>query len=284
MILGHMTKSDLSEQNAAANTVTVSEFAVAEDCLISKLTCYIDGGGPTNGNQVFRGVIYDDAGNLMGQSSHATVINLSSPAWVDMVFDRPVSLSTGDYAFGVHAGGPANAARLYTASSGTNLATVSDTYSDGAATTGFSPSYGAGELGLFATFAYPWTPPDEDDLYLANLGYYSAQAALGTAEADSRTKRRVSAAWHGTLLDPQPQGASLAIVQLNGPLSDLVGERVRVTAGTRSTVVFVHRETDLDLDDDTQISLSRRAWQALDRLAEDSLQVTVEVIPASVED
>lgn len=283
MILGHTTSADLTAQDATADRVTVSEFAVPNDCLISKLSCYMDGSGAANGEQVFRAVIYDDTGNLVGESPEVVIPDLNDPQWFDFVFARPVALTEGDYAFGVHAGDPSTAARLYTASGGTNLSTETDTYSDGAAATGFAPIYGSGELGVFATFAYAWTPPVEDDFYLANLGYPSAQAALGDAEADKRTKRRVTAAWHGTYLDPQSQGASLAVAQLNGTLTDLVGERVRVTSGTRSTVVFVHRETDLDLDDDTQISLSRRAWLALARPAEDTLQVTVEVIPA-VED
>lgn len=158
--------------------------------------------------------------------------------------------------------------------------TYADTYADGPEIT-LVPDPGNGEIGIFGTFAYPWSPPDETDLYLANLGYGSAQAAL-KGEGDRRTRRRVRAAWHGTSLDSQPQGASLAVVQRDGTLADLVGERLVISVGNRSTIVYVHRETDLDLDDDTQISLSRRAWQALSPLATDDLLVTTEVIGASV--
>lgn len=282
MLTGHTSSDDLEAFDAAADRVLVSEFNVPADCLISKLSCYMDGAGSVNAVQSFKAVIYDSAGALVGEGAEVVLPDLNDPVWLDLPFARPVPLSAGDYSFGIHCGSPSNAARAYKATTGTNLATITDTYADGAPAT-ISPSFSAGELGIYATFAYKWTPPDEDDLYLANLGYHTAQAVLGAAESDRRTKRRVVAGWHGTLIDPEPQGASLGIVQLDGLLTDWVGERVRVTNGTKSTVVFIHRETDLDLDDDTQISLSRRAWMALALPAQDTLQVTVETIPA-VED
>ena len=278
MVAGYTSSAGLTAANATADRLVLSEFTVDEDCLISKLSAYIDGGGPVNGDQELRAVIYSSDDDLVAQSPIVVINDLQGVQWVDFIFDAPVSVTAGNYALGLHTGGPSTAARYYTSGSGTNLSTTTDAFSGGAGST-VSPSYSSGELAIYATFAYAWTPPFEDDLYLANLGYPSAQQALGTAEADPRTKQRVYASWHGTFVDPQPQGASLALVQQGGKLSSLLGERVRVSNDNRSTVVFIHRELDLDLDDDTQISLSRRAWQALGRLSEDSLLVTVEVIP-----
>ena len=281
MILGHTSSVGLTAENALADRVVVSEFEVPQDILVSKLSAYVDTEGSSNGDQHLRGVIYSDTGTLLGESAETMVRDLSEPGWVDLVFDSPVRLSADDYAFGIHTGPISNAARWHKTTAGSNLSITTDTYSGGAGS--LTPSYSAGELAVYATYAYPWQPPAETDLYLANLGFPSAQTALNTAEADPRTKQRVYASWHGTFLDPQPQGASLAIVQADGVLSDLVGSRVRVSSNTNSTVVYIHREVDLDLDDDTQISLSRRAWLALAPLSEDTLLTTVEVIPGTTE-
>lgn len=282
MILGHTTSGDITPAAAPADSLIVSEFTVPKACLISKLTAYLDGAGTTNGDQAFRAVIYDSSGNLVAESPEVVIEDLDDPAWVDFIFDSPVAVTADDYVFGLHTGATNEAAQYYGSGDGTNADLISDAYSDGAPSS-ISPSWGSGELAIFATYAYAWEPPFETDLYLANLAYPSAQAALNTAEADPRTKRRVYASWHGTFLDPQSQGASLAVTQVGGALSDLVGERVRVSSDSRSTVVYIHRETDLDLDDDTQISLSRRAWQALAPLSDDTLLVTVEVISAAEE-
>lgn len=282
MIIGHTTSTDISPTAAPSDSVIVSEFSFPT-CLVSKLTAYLDGNGTTtSGSQAFRAVIYDADNNLLAESDEVIIPVLTEAAWVDFTFDSPVSLTEGDHSIGIHAGPSSEVAQYYGSGDGTNAALISDAYSNGAPST-ISPSWDAGEVAIFATYAYAWTPPDETDLYLANLGYPTAQATLGNVDADVRTKRRVYGAWHGTFLDPQPQGASVAIVQTGGDLSDLVGERVKVTSGGRSTVVYIHRETDLDLDDDTQISLSRRAWQAISPLADDTLLVTVEVIPAEDE-
>lgn len=283
MIVGHTSIEGTAGFPATADSIFASRFAF-QDCLVSKVTAYLDGnGGAGTGQQTLRAVIYDADGNLVATSQEVAVANLAEPAWVDFTFSDPVELVEATYALGLHCGPISEVAQIYGVGDGTNAALVSDSYSNGAGATGFAPTWDAGELAIFATFAYAWSAPDETDLYFANLGYWSAQATLGSVDADPRTKKRVYATWHGTFLDPEPQGASLAVVQSGGDLTDLVGERLRITSAGRSTVVYVHRETDLDLDDDTQISLSRRAWQALARLGDDTLLVTTEVIPAEEE-
>lgn len=280
MTFGHTTGSDLGAPavGVTSDRVVSSAFTATADSLVSKLSVAVDGLGG-GGNQALRGVIYSSGGDLLGVSAEITIENLTEPGWVDLIFDSPVEVSGSEiYDLGVHCGEASGAVRLYETLEGTNLSTVTDAYDGGPATTGFTPSYSTGELGIFATFAYRWQPPNETDLYLASLGFQSAQFAL-SGVGDPRTKQRSYATWHGTFLDPEPQGASLAIVQSGSPLAELVGERVKVTsASRRSVTVYVHRETDLDLDDDTQISLSRRAWQALAPASDDILLVTTEVV------
>jgi hypothetical protein len=281
MIFGHSTADpdDILEQ--ADGTWVASSFtAPNRDVLVSKLSIVVNGQGSGNAEQTLVGTIHDDAGNLLGYTETITIQNLAAPAWVDLKFATPIAVeASADALLGVIAGPTSDGAQLYQNTGPTNLYTASlstpGTVSPGSAATG--------ELIAYATYAYPWTPPSEDDLYLATLAYPTAQRTLGDPP-DARTRRRVYATWHGTFIDPLPQGASVAIVQRGGELSDLVGERVRITAGrNRSTTVYIHRETDLDLDDDTQISLSRRAWQALSPLAADTLLVTTEVVPGDVE-
>lgn len=282
LLIGHTSSADAtSTTDAVADRIYTSQFSTtSETVLVSKLSVRVDGGGPVNGSQAFRAVIYSDSGELLGEGTEVIVDSLATVEWVDFPFPAPVRIdaSIGTVHIGLHASATSTGCRLYRTDSGTSLSTLTDTYEGGAETTGFAASNSTGELAVFATFAYPWTPADEEDEYLANLAFPSAQVALGTT-GDPRTKRRAYATWHGTFLDPQPQGASVAIVQSNGPLSDLVGERLLVSGPPRRSVtVYVHRETDLDLDDDTQISLSRRAWQALAPLGDDTLLVTVEVV------
>jgi hypothetical protein len=277
LVVGHTTSSDLTAANATADRVYSSLFTVASPCLLAKLSAYVDGDGTANLAQTVKAVVYDENEALVGSSPETTITPGQDVAWLDFVFDTPLELTEQDYHFGLHFGTNSTGARLYKSSTGTNFSTTTDTYSDGPATT-LSVSAASGELGIFGTYFAAWTQPDEDDEYLANLAFPTAQTVFGTTAPDPRTKKTVLASWHGTFLDPQPQGASVVVVQTGGDLTDYVGERVRIISGGKSVVAYVHRETDLDLDDSTQISLSRRLWQELAPLATDSLLVSVEVL------
>lgn len=281
LIVGHTISTDLTAADVNTDFLVMSPFTT-EVCLLSKLTIAMTGTGSNNGDMNFRGVVYRD-GALVDYTPTVTIDDFMEPAWIDFVFDTPVPLEAAEYWFGLQSGGADLSAQLTVADPALGKSYSADAapFADGPPLTLTPTETPDIELGIFGSFAYEWTPPVETDLYLANLGYGSAQVAL-KGEGDRRTRRRVKAAWHGTSLDSQPQGASLAVVQRDGALSDLVGERLVLTSGSRSTIVYIHRETDLDLDDDTEISLSRRAWQALSPLATDELMVTAEVVgPAS---
>lgn len=276
MLVGNYSGgSGATATNASANTRYGSTFTLDEDRVLSKVTARLDGQGSASGGQSVRALVYRD-GSLLAQSDEVVVADGAAVAYVDFDLD-PVSLPADDYHLALHFGPTGSSCRFYDLGTGTNLSTTSDTYSDGPASS-ISPTLATGGLVAFLTTSEVWQAPTLEDADYARYGFGTAQAVLA-GPADPRTRRIAVAGWHGTYLDPEPQGASLAVVQSGGDLSDLVGERLLVRAEDgRSVVVYVHRETDLDLDDGTQISLTRRAWQAIATLATDSLLVTVETI------
>lgn len=251
-ILGRTKSDGLYMANASVLDDRWVEFTPEEPILVNKFSVPLDGLGPVNGDQRFLGVLRNASLETLAQTE-IVIEDLSEMRWVDFVFPEPVLCRPG---------------LLYSC-----WLLIDQT--NNAARYGRTADY---SLQAHVSYNLPWEPPYEVDTYLANLGYGSAQKVLAGA-ADPRTKRRVRASWHGTFIDNQPQGGSFAVAQIDSPAADLVGDRVKITAGQHSTYVYVHRAVDLDLDDGTTISLSRRAWQALAPLAKETLLVTTEVVP-----
>jgi hypothetical protein len=85
----------------------------------------------------------------------------------------------------------------------------------------------------------------------------------------------VSIAWHGS--DRHPETGAVALVGRAGPLTELVGDIVRVVnrVGIEDREVFVYVYGTIDADVD--ISLTRRAFQELGLLASEALEGRVEV-------
>jgi hypothetical protein len=87
--------------------------------------------------------------------------------------------------------------------------------------------------------------------------------------------------WHGTAFDPQ-RGA-FGIVSVDGPLADMVGERLVVTrrdvSPARTVYVYVHSDSETLTE---ELSLSRRAFMGLGDPALDHVQVTVDTVSAAV--
>jgi hypothetical protein len=282
-LLGH-TATNGTAANATADRRYGSTFELSEDRLLAKVSAYLDGNGSGSGTQVAKALVYnDDTNALVATSSEVSVLDGQAAGWVDFSFAQPTEILAGNIHLSLHYGGSSTSSRYYTQGSGSNLSTSTDTYSDGPADP-LTTSFATGEVLIYATLIPEWTPPTVDNLHLATYGYNSAQTALGAVAPDPRTKQTVVAGWHGTYLDPQPQGASLAVVQKDGELSDYVGARVQISTRNKSVVAYIHRELDLDLTDNTQISLSRRIWQQLAPLATDSLLVTVQELGPEVDD
>lgn len=82
----------------------------------------------------------------------------------------------------------------------------------------------------------------------------------------------VPVSWHESGLTPE--GGATAVVRINGPLTGLVGEVIRVQWDVRPAVfVYVLGQARVLGD----LSLSRRAYLAAAYLAAETLPMTVEV-------
>lgn len=117
----------------------------------------------------------------------------------------------------------------------------------------------------------PFVAPDEPDDFLAALPFPEAQTAL-TSPPVAGSTRSATCGWHGTFTDPN-RGA-YAVVAPDGPLADLLGERIRVRSGARAVVATVTAERDIPED----LSLARRAFLELALLSTEELRVSVEVL------
>lgn len=83
----------------------------------------------------------------------------------------------------------------------------------------------------------------------------------------------VDLGWHDTGVHPLK--GSIALVRIDGPYADLVGDRVRVTTITGEEVLaYVFGATALEHD----VSLAMRAWVAIATAAEEQHQVRLEVL------
>jgi hypothetical protein len=178
---------------------------------------------------------------------------------------------------------PAAPVALWSASSGQYVTSQSgmrnsDTYSDGP-----SAMFGAStpldyDLSIYATYTnYRQALPDEDDFYYARLPFERAQLALDTGKVESGSLHTGTLGWHGNRLDPER--GSFVIVDSDGPLADLVGERLRITVGRdqpvpRSVVAYCHTMAALASD----LSLPRRLYLALGAPGDETPAVQVEVL------
>lgn len=114
------------------------------------------------------------------------------------------------------------------------------------------------------------------DLQLSRRALYVSQEAWD-GPARSVASPSATVGWHGT--DANKETGAVALVSMDGPLTDLVGDLVRVTrihggVTQPSVIVYVIDRVDADVE----ISLSRRAFQELGILANESIQALVEVL------
>jgi hypothetical protein len=118
----------------------------------------------------------------------------------------------------------------------------------------------------------------EANLMIVRQAFPAAQEAFAVY-GDPVSSLTVDVGWHDVGVSPE-RGAT-AVVRRGGPLTDLVGEIVRVqrTGGRDAltvspVLVWVLGETDVIAD----FSLARRAFFALAPLSLDRLAVSVEVM------
>lgn len=120
-----------------------------------------------------------------------------------------------------------------------------------------------------STYAPPEGAPED---FYATLPFADAQAVLRSTVPEPRTARLATCEWHSTMIDPGR--GSFAVVRRGGPLEELLGERILVTAGGRSVAAYVTALREIEED----LSLYRRAFLALATLATERLTVKVEVL------
>jgi hypothetical protein len=116
---------------------------------------------------------------------------------------------------------------------------------------------------------------NDADLQLSRRALYVSQAvwdgpAISTAAASAEI------VWHGS--EAHKETGAIALVPLEGDLSDLVGNVVRVTRiegfRRRSVCAYVYARVDMEGD----LSLARRPFMQLGLLANESIECLVEVV------
>lgn len=114
--------------------------------------------------------------------------------------------------------------------------------------------------------------PPEPEIIDAALPFPDAQVAL-----DGTTEQTIGAFqvcnWYGPNL--HPDRGCYAIVNADGDLEDLVGDRLRLRYGNKSVVVYCFT-TISDIDE--SILITRRAYAKLGLLAKTPIDVLVEVL------
>jgi hypothetical protein len=114
----------------------------------------------------------------------------------------------------------------------------------------------------------PTSPPEILD---ARRPYEQAQRFLdGTIKEEILTAHELG--WYGTALHPDL--GCYGVVAIDGELADLVGDRVRIIYGRRSTIVYVFASADIPYD----IAITRRSYAALELLSVDSISVRFETL------
>lgn len=273
MILGATDLTGADWLALGNDALWLSEVELERPGKLSKLSAYIDGGGEV-GRQVFRGVVYDSDLALIGYGNEALLDSATGQSWVDLRFERDpaLDLPAGTLYIGLHAGASANVCRVaVNAALSEPRYRITDTYSDGPAATISLPAAGDTLLVFATTFAHRPVPFATDG-ELARLDFPDAQVALGVGPPERASFKVASCEWHGTLLDEEV--GSFAIVNVAGPLVDLVGERIRLRCGRRYAYAYVHRQTELDCD----LSLTRRLFSALAPLASEDIIVDVQTV------
>lgn len=246
---------------------------------VGSIIARLDGLAGGTGEQRIRPVVL--AAGVAYVGTEILIDEGQAAGWRHLVFEQPPAIPARTaFAYGIQAGGNDGVARLLgSTDAGADGYSVAAPYPAAPPAAGtptdidFAPAFCA--LGV-----EPWTPPAVDDEAIARLPLDVAEAALG-ASGPTGAAHVGQAGWHYISVDAET--SAFAIVRTDGPLADLVGERVRVSAdvpgGTRSVVVVIHDEQAFDdgaLDED--ISLTRRAFSRLAPLWTEALTVRVEVL------
>lgn len=264
MIVGHLPTSSASFQ-LKADTKVLSTYAVNRPMKVAKLTVYLKGGEQT---QTIRGLIYDEDGNLDGVTEDVEIPAAAEEGWYDLPVAEPLELAEGEHDFGVQGGAQGEAVQLVLDSEAVAFKEGADAFADGAETTIGTVEEEENALAIYASVFDPFAAPEVEDLHLGRLPWWEAQATFAGAVP---LEEAATCGWHGTVLSSET--GAFALVNLGGPLTGLIGDRVRVRKVDNPSGVFVYVLGEAELEDD--LSLTRRAFLALAPLADDYLTVSV---------
>ena len=267
----------------APDTKQVARFDYQGDGRIAKVSIYLDGNAPgvtTSG--VVRAVAYSPSTSaLLWVSRDVTVTPGQAAGWVDFLprEGEEWTFESGLIDVGVHVA-PGTPLRVWSTQGGGRTGRWNaDPFSDGpAATFGTSTTLDR-DLAIYASYFKPWTPPAEDDFYLAALPWAESQRVFSLGGPDAQTRRTGRIGWYGSLLDPE-QGAN-AIVRQGGPFDDYLGERLRITSrtGLLQRVVYVYcHDRSGEVEDDVDVVIPRGAFSRIGLLAADRISAVVEVM------
>lgn len=278
-IFGNIVAPGVAFEVVADKKYASSFFAPA--CAVAKLTVLLDGLGSGIGNQTIRAIIYDAATGALLAVGDETVIADGAPTkWTDLLFSNypgGVVLKAGDVQIGLIGGTNTNTVRVWGRPSVGGIVFNTDTYADGAASSFGAASTTDTLMGEFATFILPAAVPLETEFYYARFPFPLAQAALDTGKVVENSGQIASLGWHGTRIDPER--GSFAVVNADGPLADLVGERLKITSSggeARPRTVFVYCHTRASIEED--LSVTRRLFLGLSVPSDFAPSVQVEVV------
>lgn len=266
----------------AADNKYAMRYVVTQDGRVASFSVWMDGLGSGGGDQPMHPVIYDIGGALIAAGDEF-VVPAGSPAQrfsASFVDAHPggVDIVAGEVLLGLHAGSPQGARVYGDPGSALGGVTNADIYADGPADPFGATSELGHDLSLFAATMPIWTPPaDETEEWYARMPFGQAEDLM-LAEGTKPGAITTDATWHGTHFDPEI--GAFAVVRDDGPLTDLIGQRVLVRVGTaiasKRVAVFVHTMGPVRNAD---ISLTRRAFAEISGLAVgDSIPVTLEVL------
>lgn len=215
------------------------------------------------------------AGGAAKTITSNTEVTLTTTAWAPT--------PDGSSRFVITPASPSSPARVFTAGAVADWV-YDDLYVDGVEPTlstggGLGPAADGAGMRQFITYVRAWRPSSAvTDEQLASYGFATAQDALGGSGGASDESYRVTTGWHGTRIDTRR--GWYAVVAKDGPLADLVGERVRVTCrdDPRAPGVIVYVVTDATVLDD-EVSLARQAYLRLCDPSLDAERVLIEVMP-----
>ncbi|MGE5623513.1 MAG: hypothetical protein ACM3UP_00650 [Methanocella sp.] len=173
---GNSTVTAADSSGASTNGKVVQKTTLADTRTVTKVSFSLDTGP---GTVTARAIIYNDNAGSPGQlvATSNEVTGQFDQVFSDFTFASPVTLSPGDYWWGLHVGSGLTFIGGEYGTSTTTYVDANDTYSDGTATTFASSPTTREILGIYATY----TLPPRDTYIHVGPGEYREKVVLQNA-------------------------------------------------------------------------------------------------------